>query len=368
MTSETEIGGAAYTAPPNIVAAHRWAVAAMAIAVLMVVAAIAVMWQVREVMRIEGVHGGWVDPALIATILAISGLLWPASRALRAAAAAAKAVRHQDPVEARVDVDKAQGSAFIALGYAALVACCLSAAVFIMANDMAVGRTFFYLPLITDKFGLISEAFTTNIMIFCIAEVLVLIWGLIVAIARSLPGKAGRPVRIIATLYCDIFRGLPAVITIYLVGFGLPLAGVPYLGDLPLLWYAVVALTLTYGAYVAEVYRSGIESIHWSQAAAARSLGLSYFQSLRFVIVPQAIRRIGPPLLNDFIGLQKDTALVNVIGVIDGFNQARIVASNHFNLSAVTVVAILFVAITIPQARLVDKMVERDQRRMRAGS
>ena len=113
--------------------------------------------------------------------------------------------------------------------------------------------------------------------------------------------------------------------------------------------------------------RSGIESIHWSQTAAARSLGLSYLQTLRFVIVPQAVRRIIPPLLNDFIGLQKDTALVNVIGTIDAFNQAKIVASNHFNLSPVMTVAILFVVVTIPQARLVDKMVERDQRRMRAG-
>jgi polar amino acid transport system permease protein len=137
--------------------------------------------------------------------------------------------------------------------------------------------------------------------------------------------------------------------------------------DLPMVWYCVLALTLTYGAYVAEVYRAGIESIHWSQTAAARSLGLSFVQTLRFVIVPQAVRRIIPPLLNDFIGLQKDTALVNVIGAIDAFNQAKIVASNHFNLSSVTTVAFLFVIITIPQARFVDRLMERDQRRMRAG-
>ena len=126
-------------------------------------------------------------------------------------------------------------------------------------------------------------------------------------------------------------------------------------------------MTLTYGAYVAEVYRAGIESIHWSQFAAARSLGLSYLQTLRYVIVPQAVRRIMAPLLNDFIGLQKDTALVQVIGVIDAFNQSRIIASNAFNLSAVTIVAILFVLITIPQARFVDKLIERDNARMRAG-
>jgi len=197
--------------------------------------------------------------------------------------------------------------------------------------------------------------------------VLVLIWGLVVAVARLAPGAAGKPVRVIATLYADVFRGLPAIINIYLIGFGVPLTGLPILSDFSQETFCIMALTLTYGAYVAEVYRAGIESIHWSQTAAARSLGLSYMQTLRYVIVPQAVRRIIPPLLNDFIGLQKDTALVNVIGTIDAFNQAKIIASNHFNLSAVTTVAILFVVITIPQARLVDRLVERDQRRMRAG-
>jgi polar amino acid transport system permease protein len=123
---------------------------------------------------------------------------------------------------------------------------------------------------------------------------------------------------------------------------------------------------LTSSAYVAEVYRAGIESVHWSQAAAARSLGLSYAQALRFVIVPQAVRRIVPPLLNNFIGLQKDTALVNIVGVLDAFNQAKIIATDYFNLSAVTTVAILFVMITIPQARFVDSMIERDRKRTRA--
>ena len=135
---------------------------------------------------------------------------------------------------------------------------------------------------------------------------------------------------------------------------------------IPVEWWCVLALTLTYGAYVAEVYRAGIDSIHRSQVMAARSLGLSYMQTMRHVVVPQAVRRIIAPLLNDFIGLQKDTALVQVVGVIDAFNQSRIVAANAFNLSAVTVVAILFVLITIPQARLVDRLMEADQRRMRA--
>jgi polar amino acid transport system permease protein len=241
------------------------------------------------------------------------------------------------------------------------------AAVFMVANDSAVARTFFYLPLIQDSFWLILRAFWVNVYIFVIAEILVLIWGLLVAIARLIPGPAGRPIRLMATVYTDIFRGLPAIICIYLVGFGLPLTGLPLVDNWSPAWYAILALTLTYGAYVAEVYRAGIESVHWSQVAAARSLGLSFFQTLRFVVVPQAVRRIIPPLLNDFISLQKDTALVNVIGAIDAFNQAKIVASNHFNLSSVTTVAFLFVLITIPQARFVDRLLEREARRTRAG-
>ena len=130
----------------------------------------------------------------------------------------------------------------------------------------------------------------------------------------------------------------------------------------------VAALVLSYAAYVSEVYRAGIDSVHPSQAAAARSLGLTEWQALRFVVIPQAVRRVIPPLLNDFIGLQKDTALVQVVGVIDGFNQSKMIASNAFNLSAVTIVAILFVLITIPQARFVDRLLERDQARMRAAN
>ena len=165
--------------------------------------------------------------------------------------------------------------------------------------------------------------------------------------------KSGQPIRALAILYCDIFRGLPAVVTLYLIGFGIPTSGLPEmivphvvgwfvdlssmsvaeqrsLTRIPVIWWCILALTLTYGAYVAEVYRSGIESIHWSQVSAARSLGLSYMQTMRYVVVPQAVRRIIAPLLNDFIGLQKDTALVQVVGVIDAFNQSRIIAVARF--------------------------------------
>ncbi len=165
-----------------------------------------------------------------------------------------------------------------------------------------------------------------------------------------------------------MFRSIPAVLVIYLVGFGLPLTGVPILKDLSLTTYVVIALTLTVGAYVAEIYRAGIQSVHWSQTAASRSLGLSHMQTLRFVVVPQGVRQIIPPLLNAFIALQKDTALVNVVGVVDSFNQSMIVASNYYNLSAATTVALLFIVISIPQTRFVERMARRDRARMRAGN
>jgi polar amino acid transport system permease protein len=322
------------------------------------------------------VHGALVtlkqDSLIADAILALLGiavlsLLVPGARAVAAARQARAALAVPDVIAARVGAASARGYAWYSFGFAGTLALLLLLVQFFIANNLAVSRTFFLLPLIASTFGLVLKAFWTNVYIFIVAEVLVLIWGLVIALARLAPGPAGRPIRAMATFYADVFRGLPAIINIYLIGFGIPLTGLPILRDLSQESFAILALTLTYGAYVAEVYRAGIESIHWSQTAAARSLGLSYMQTMRYVTVPQAVRRIIPPLLNDFIGLQKDTALVNVIGTIDAFNQAKIIASNHFNLSPVMTVAILFVVVTIPQARFVDKLVERDQRRMRAG-
>lgn len=326
--------------------------------------------------------------------LAIAGtatLFWPAYRSWSFSKRARAALAANNIVEARIDAASARDWGYLTFGWGAAALMLLGFASFIMANNAGVGKTFFYLPLMLDKWNLVGWAFLENVKIFVIAEILVLIWGLVVAIARLMPGPAGQPVRMLAIAYCDIFRGLPAVLTLYLIGFGLPISGLPDLiippivglfvdfdgmtaGEIkqytriPLVWYCILALTLTYGAYVAEVYRAGIDSIHPSQWAASRSLGLSYLQTLRYVIVPQAVRRIVAPLLNDFIGLQKDTALVQVIGVVDAFNQSKIIASNAFNLSAVTIVAIIFVLITIPQARFVDHLLERDQARRRAAS
>jgi polar amino acid transport system permease protein len=174
-----------------------------------------------------------------------------------------------------------------------------------------------------------------------------------------------------------VFRGLPALVTIYLVGFGLSLTRLPFISN-PQIHFlfiqfdkveslGILAITLVYSAYVAEVYRAGIESIHWSQSAASRGLGLSRGQTLRFVVLPQAVRRVIPPLMNDFIGLQKDTALLSVLAVNEGFNLARIYAGNHFNLSSVTLLGLMFLVVTIPLTRITDVLVRRDQRRMQAG-
>jgi polar amino acid transport system permease protein len=156
-------------------------------------------------------------------------------------------------------------------------------------------------------------------------------------------------------------------VLIYMVGFGIPIAGVPWIGDWSHYQLAMLALTLLYGAYVAEVYRAGIDSVHWSQTAAARSLGLSQGKTMRFVILPQAVRRVIPPLLNDFIGLQKDTAFIGVIGVLDGFRRAQIYAGNNFNLTSFTGLALCYVVITIPMTRFTDRLLKRDAARMRAG-
>ena len=354
----------------RVATAPKDAVTSATLALAGALAVVAATWWLRSVLlgvladlQVDGTPG---ETILLVCSIASLVLLLPPYRALQAAKRGRAARLGGDIIAARVQGAAARTWCWYTFGYGAAILLVLAIALFIVLNDVAVGRTFFFLPLIFDSFGLVFHAFWVNVFIFCVAEVFVLVWGLVVAIARLVPGEPGRPIRMIATAYIDVFRGLPAIISIYLVGFGLPLTNLPIIRDFPLEWYAILALTLTYGAYVAEVYRSGIESIHQSQTAAARSLGLSYSQTLRYVVIPQAVRRIIPPLLNDFISLQKDTALVNVIGAIDAFNQAKIVASNHFNLSSVTTVAFLFVVITIPQARFVDRLIERDQRRMRA--
>jgi polar amino acid transport system permease protein len=295
------------------------------------------------------------------------GLLVPAIQAVRHSRRAARLAIGEDLIDARIEGDTARQWSSYAFGFSAAVAVIALLLLFLSLARGEVRTPFFNFTIVGRYFGEMVRAFVRNIKIFLVAEVFVLVWGLVVAIGRLTPGRAGAPVRWLAVGYIDMFRGLPAVIVLFLIDFGLKKSGIPGLSKLDDFWYAVMALTLTYGAYVAEVYRAGIDSIHWSQTAAARSLGLSHTKTLRYVVIPQAVRRIVPPLLNDFIGLQKDTSLVGFIGVVEVVNQARIINSTEFNLSAMTVAAAFFYIITVPQARLVDVLLRRDQARMRAG-
>jgi len=250
----------------------------------------------------------------------------------------------------------------------------LSTAVFVTVVVVAISqspgwpevhRVFFSWDDITSTFPEIARAFVLNVKIFLVCEVFILVFALLIAVLRSLPGPVFFPIRALAIIYTDLARGVPTILVIALLGFGAPalqLEGVPT----SRVFWAGVGLVLVYSGYVAEVYRAGIESVHPSQEAAARSLGLSRAQALRFVILPQAVRRVIPPLLNDFIGLQKDTALVGTLGVIEAFNQSQIDANASFTFGSYLAAAVLFVAITIPLARFTDVLIARDRRRRQA--
>jgi polar amino acid transport system permease protein len=228
------------------------------------------------------------------------------------------------------------------------------------------------------------SGFQINIRIMIIAEILVLIIALLLAVVRGLPGPAAAPLRGLAVAYTDFFRGTPLVIVALLIAVGVPTLGINFPGHHTLdlgIWkisieplskesysfYGIWALVIVYTAYVTEVYRAGIESVHESQRMAARSLGLSYLQSMRYVVVPQAVRRVIPPLLNDFIGLQKDTALVGTLGAVEAFQQSQIDTNATFNFTAYLCAAALFVAFTIPLARFTDWLIARDRRQRQAG-
>jgi len=229
-----------------------------------------------------------------------------------------------------------------------------------------IRRAFFDGEVFREAFPKIVDRFGLNVFIFVVAEGLVLAMAMLIAVLRSLHGPVFFPLRILAAGYTDLFRALPTILVIALLGFGAPalrLSGVPT----SKVFWAIVALTLVYSAYVAEVYRAGIESVHPSQVASARALGLSRRKTLRFVVLPQAIRRVLPPLLNDFIGLQKDSALVAFLGVTEGLRESQIIQFENFDFTPYVALALVYVVITIPQARFVDWLVARDRRRRQTG-
>ena len=266
----------------------------------------------------------------------------------------------------RLEGEGAKGVAIALLSTAVFIAV-IVVAVTQSAGWPEVKRTFFDWGDISSSFPDIARAFVLNVKIFLVCEVFILIFALLIAVMRSLHGPVFYALRALATIYSDLARGIPTILVVALLGFGAPalqLTGVPR----SRVFWAGVGLILIYSGYVAEVYRAGIESVHPSQEAAARSLGLTRFQAMRRVILPQAIRRVIPPLLNDFIGLQKDTALVGTLGVIEAFNQSQIDSNATFTYGAYLAAAALFVAITIPLARLTDWLIARDRRRRQAGA
>jgi polar amino acid transport system permease protein len=271
--------------------------------------------------------------------------------------------RKCDFYEARVLMQKSRTWCWYAVSMLVFILFLGFAAALATASNHALIRTFFNGKILWNSAPQILAGFWLNVRLFIIVELFVLPWAFFVTLIRLMPGKPGRPMRALAVLYVDVFRGMPAVIVIYLIAFGVPVANLPVIGNLTSFQLCAVALTLVYGAYVAEVFRAGIQGIHASQTGAARSLGLTHLQSIRYVVAPQAVRRIIPPLLNDFIGLQKDTSLVSFVGLLDAFNQSRIIAANTFNLSAVTGVGLFFIVITIPMARFVDYLAGRDSKR-----
>jgi polar amino acid transport system permease protein len=225
-----------------------------------------------------------------------------------------------------------------------------------------VQKTYFDPAAARDILPEVAQAFWLNIRIFLVAEVFILVVAVAVAIIRVVPAPALAPIKLLATVYTDVFRGTPTILVVFLVGFGIPalnLAGLPT----SLFWLGVIALTLSYGAYVAEVLRAGILSIHPTQWASGRAVGLSYGQTMRHIVLPQAVRRVAPPLLNDFVSLQKDTALLSTIGLVEALRVAQIDSGRTFAFTGYVVAAAFFIVATIPLARFTDYLTVRSLRR-----
>ncbi|MEV4442916.1 amino acid ABC transporter permease [Streptomyces sp. NPDC049577] len=228
-------------------------------------------------------------------------------------------------------------------------------------------ETFFNAHYAREALPQVLDGLWLNIRLLAVCGAAVLALGLLVAVARTLPGAVFFPVRALATAYTDFFRGLPLIICLLVVVFGVPALRLQGVTNDPVL-LGGTALVLTYSAYVAEVFRAGIESVHPSQRAAARSLGLTGGQALRFVVLPQAVRRVVPPLLNDLVSLQKDTGLVSIAGAVDAVYAAQIAAGKSFNFTPYVVAGLIFVALTIPMTRFTDAVTARmDRRRAQGG-
>jgi polar amino acid transport system permease protein len=232
---------------------------------------------------------------------------------------------------------------------------------------------YFDFEIMRDNFSYVLEGFGQTLELSIVSAALALLWGLVLALLRAAPGRKMLPVRGVAIAYIDVMRGIPLLLVVLLISGSLPfldflpmwLRTPEFFGKPDIFWYGVLSITLTYGAYYAEVYRAGLEAVPYGQMEAARSLGMSHARAMRHVIVPQAIRKVIPPMLNDFIALMKDTSLVGVIALVEVVKAGREVQAETFNSSALMLGAFLFVIVTIPLARLVDYLIARQQMTMR---
>jgi polar amino acid transport system permease protein len=225
-----------------------------------------------------------------------------------------------------------------------------------------VKDTFFNPQDFVDSFPAVLRGFWLDVKLFVTVEIAVLILGMVIALVRTSSIAALAPLRIVATLWTDVLRGIPTILLVYLIGFGVPALELSGLPTDPIV-LGGIALAFSYSAYVAEVYRAGIDSVHPSQRAGALALGLTEPQALRFVVLPQAVRRVVPPLLNDFIALQKDVALVSILGPLEAFRVAQIEAASNFIYTPLVAAALLYLAVTIPTARLTDHLQRREAAR-----
>ena len=230
-----------------------------------------------------------------------------------------------------------------------------------------VQQTFFSWEHAVEAFPSVAEGFLLNLRVLAVASVLVLIVGLAIALLRTLRGPVFFPIRFLAAAYTDVFRGVPLILVLYLVGFGIPGLRITD-GFIPGEVLGTAALVLTYSAYVSEVFRAGIEAVHPSQRLAARAMGLSHAKTLRLVVIPQAVRKVTPALMNDFVALQKDVGLISVLGAVDAVRSAQIETASSFNFTPYVVAGVLFVLLAIPTVRLTDWYTARVRRREQMGA
>jgi len=263
---------------------------------------------------------------------------------------------------------KRQGAASVVVSIVSTLVVALIAWLLIINTPgwARVQQQFFNPEIALASLPRVWDGFLLNLRVLAMSAVLVLLFGLLLATLRTLRGPVWLPLRALAAAYTDVFRGIPLIIVLYLVGFGIPgLQLIPV--RLPVEFWGTLALTLTYSAYVSEVFRAGIEAVHPSQRHAARSLGLSHGQTMRLVVVPQAFRKVTPALMNDFVAMQKDVGLISLLGAVDAVRAAQIETAAYFNFTPYVVAALLFVLLAIPTIRLTDWYTARVRAREQIG-